>query len=44
MAFNSNLAVLYARRRLPEDVRWSILGHEEETVAAGYGEGSRCRC
>jgi integrase len=23
----------------PEDVRWSILGHEEETVAAGYGEG-----
>ena len=23
----------------PEDVRWEILGHEEETVAAGYGEG-----
>ena len=23
----------------PEDVRWSILGHEQETVAAGYGEG-----
>ena len=23
----------------PEDVRWSILGHEEKTVAAGYGEG-----
>ena len=23
----------------PEDVRWSMLGHEEETVAAGYGEG-----
>jgi hypothetical protein len=23
----------------PEDVRWSILGHEEEIVAAGYGEG-----
>lgn len=23
----------------PEDIRWSILGHEEETVAAGYGEG-----
>jgi integrase len=23
----------------PEDVRWSILGHEEETVAAGYGVG-----
>ena len=23
----------------PEDVRWSILGHEEETVAGGYGEG-----
>jgi integrase len=23
----------------PEDVRWAILGHEEETVAAGYGEG-----
>ena len=23
----------------PEDVRWSILGHEEQTVAAGYGEG-----
>jgi integrase len=23
----------------PEDVRWSILGHEKETVAAGYGEG-----
>ncbi len=23
----------------PEDIRWSILGHEEETVAAGYGVG-----
>jgi integrase len=23
----------------PEDVRWAILGHEEETVPAGYGEG-----
>jgi site-specific recombinase XerC len=23
----------------PEDIRWAILGHEEETVAAGYGEG-----
>jgi len=23
----------------PEDVRWAILGHEERTVAAGYGEG-----
>jgi len=23
----------------PEDIRWSILGHERETVAAGYGEG-----
>ncbi len=23
----------------PEDKRWAILGHEEETVAAGYGEG-----
>jgi integrase len=23
----------------PEDVRWAILGHEEETVAAGYGAG-----
>jgi integrase len=23
----------------PEDVRWEILGHEKETVAAGYGEG-----
>jgi integrase len=23
----------------PEDVRWAILGHEQETVAAGYGEG-----
>jgi len=23
----------------PEDTRWAILGHEEETVAAGYGEG-----
>jgi hypothetical protein len=21
----------------PEDVRWAILGHEEKTVAAGYG-------
>jgi site-specific recombinase XerC len=23
----------------PEDKRWAILGHEEKTVAAGYGEG-----
>jgi len=23
----------------PEDVRWSILGHEEETVADSYGTG-----
>lgn len=23
----------------PQDIRWAILGHEEETVAAGYGEG-----
>jgi len=23
----------------PEDMRWAILGHGEETVAAGYGEG-----
>jgi integrase len=23
----------------PEDVRWAILGHEERTVAGGYGEG-----
>jgi integrase len=23
----------------PEDVRWQLLGHEERTVAAGYGEG-----
>jgi len=23
----------------PEDVRWAILGHEERTVAAGYGKG-----
>jgi integrase len=23
----------------PEDIRWAILGHEEETIAAGYGEG-----
>jgi integrase len=23
----------------PEDIRWAILGHERETVAAGYGEG-----
>ncbi len=23
----------------PEDKRWAILGHEEPTVAAGYGEG-----
>ncbi len=23
----------------PEDKRWAILGHEEETIAAGYGEG-----
>ena len=24
----------------PEDVRWELLGHEERTIAAGYGEGS----
>lgn len=23
----------------PEDCRWAVLGHEKETVAAGYGEG-----
>jgi integrase len=23
----------------PEDCRWAILGHEKESVAAGYGEG-----
>lgn len=23
----------------PEDIRWALLGHEEKTVAAGYGEG-----
>jgi hypothetical protein len=23
----------------PQDCRWAILGHEEKTVAAGYGEG-----
>jgi integrase len=23
----------------PEDLRWAILGHEEKSVAAGYGEG-----
>ncbi len=23
----------------PEDKRWAILGHEEPTIAAGYGEG-----
>ena len=23
----------------PEDIRWAILGHEEKTVAAGYGIG-----
>lgn len=23
----------------PEDCRWALLGHEEKTVAAGYGEG-----
>ena len=23
----------------PEDLRWAVLGHEKETVAAGYGEG-----
>jgi integrase len=23
----------------PEDVRWAILGHEQETIAAGYGGG-----
>jgi hypothetical protein len=25
----------------PQDVRWALLGHEEKTVAAGYGEASR---
>ena len=28
----------------PEDIRWAMLGHEEETVAAGYGGASLCRC
>ena len=28
----------------PEDQRWAILGHEEETVAAGYGEGFPVPC
>jgi integrase len=23
----------------PQDIRWAILGHEEKSVAAGYGEG-----
>lgn len=23
----------------PQDVRWALLGHEEKTVAAGYGQG-----
>jgi integrase len=23
----------------PEDIRWSLLGHEKKTVAAGYGKG-----
>jgi integrase len=23
----------------PQDVRWALLGHEEKTVVAGYGEG-----
>ena len=23
----------------PEDIRWAMLGHEEKTVAEGYGEG-----
>jgi integrase len=23
----------------PEDIRWALLGHEEKTIAAGYGEG-----
>lgn len=23
----------------PQDIRWALLGHEEVTVAAGYGEG-----
>jgi integrase len=27
------------RADCPEDKRWAILGHEEETVAAGHGEG-----
>jgi hypothetical protein len=25
-------------------MRWAVLGHEEKTVAAGYGEGFRCAC
>ena len=28
----------------PEDKRWAILGHEEETIAAGYGEAFRFPC
>jgi integrase len=27
----------------PQDVRWALLGHEEETVAEGYGEGFSVR-
>jgi hypothetical protein len=23
----------------PQDIRWALLGHEESTVAEGYGEG-----
>jgi integrase len=23
----------------PQDIRWAILGHEEKSIAAGYGEG-----
>jgi hypothetical protein len=23
----------------PQDIRWALLGHEERTVAEGYGEG-----
>ena len=23
----------------PQDIRWALLGHEEQTVAEGYGEG-----
>ena len=26
--------------RCPMDIRWQLLGHEEETVAEGYGTGA----